>query len=249
MADHGELRQRTLHPNPLQGHPLATLSRRSKGIERGRDDADGHQMPADLAELLEHDRRRGRFVAAADEAGRGCLAGPLVGAAVLLDLDRPGLLELLDGVRDSKKLNAKRRRLLVPRILAAAERVAITIVDAEEIDRDGMQEANRRVLEEALRAVAAAPCERMLVDYFKLPNVPAESINGGDSISLTTAAASVIATERHDRFMQVLDQQHPTFGFAKHGGYGTAAHLRALSEHGPCAAHRRSCRRVAALLA
>ncbi len=202
-----------------------------------------------LAELHAHDRSRGRFVAAADEAGRGCLAGPLVGAAVLLDLDRPDLLELLDGVKDSKKLTAKRRHLLVPRILAAAERVAITIVDSEEIDRHGMQEANRRALEESLCAVAAAPCERMLVDYFKLPNLPVESITRGDSISLTTAAVSVIATEKHDQLMQVLDQQHPTYGFAKHGGYGSVAHLSALSEHGPCAAHRRSCRRVAALLA
>ena len=168
---------------------------------------------------------------------------------MLLDLDRPGLLDLLDGVKDSKKLTAKRRQLVAPRILAAAVRVAITIVDSEEIDRYGMREANRRVLEESLRAVGAPPCERMLVDYFKLPNLPVESITGGDSISLTTAAASVIATEKHDRLMQVLDRQHPTYGFAKHGAYGTAAHLIALSEHGPCAAHRRSCRRVAALLA
>jgi ribonuclease HII len=101
-------------------------------LERGRNQPHGHQV---LAELREHDRRRGRFVAAADEAGRGCLAGPLIGAAVLLDLDHPDLPVLLDGVKDSKKLTAKRRRLLVPRILAAAERVAITIVDAEEMDQ------------------------------------------------------------------------------------------------------------------
>jgi ribonuclease HII len=201
-----------------------------------------------LAELHAHDRLRGRFIAAADEAGRGCLAGPLVGAAVLLDLDRPGLLEELEGVDDSKKLSAKKRRLLPPRILAAAQRVAITIVDSEEIDRYGMKEANRRVLEESLRAVAGEPCERMLVDYFTLPNLPVESITRGDSTSLTTAAASVIATEKHDRLIQILDQQHPTYGFAKHGAYGTVAHLKALAEFGPCAAHRRSCRRVAALL-
>ena len=202
-----------------------------------------------LADLHAHDRSRGRFVAAADEAGRGCLAGPLVGAAVLLDLDRPDLFELLEGVTDSKKLSAKRRRLLVPRILAAAERVAITVVDNEELDRLGMKEANRRVLEESLRAVSAPPCEHVLVDYFQLPSLRVESITRGDSVSLTTAAASVIATEKHDRLMDVLDRQHPTYGFAKHGGYGSPAHLQALSEHGPCSAHRRICRRVAALLA
>jgi ribonuclease HII len=202
-----------------------------------------------LADLHAHDRSRGRFVAAADEAGRGCLAGPLVGAAVLLDLDRPDLFELLEGVTDSKKLSAKRRRLLVPRILSAAERVAITVVDNEELDRIGMKEANRRVLEESLRAVSAPPCERMLVDYFHLPSLRVESITRGDSSSLTTAAASVIATEKHDRLMEILDRQHPTYGFAKHGGYGSPAHLQALSEHGPCSAHRRTCRRVAALLA
>jgi len=202
-----------------------------------------------LADLHAHDRSRGRFVAAADEAGRGCLAGPLVGAAVLLDLDRPDLFELLEGVTDSKTLSAKRRRLLVPRILSAAERVAITVVANEELDRIGMKEANRRVLEESLRAVSAPPCERMLVDYFHLPSLRVESITRGDSSSLTTAAASVIATEKHDRLMEILDRQHPIYGFAKHGGYGSPAHLQALSEHGPCSAHRRTCRRVAALLA
>jgi ribonuclease HII len=202
-----------------------------------------------LAELHVHDRSRGRFVAAADEAGRGCWAGPLVGAAVLLDLDRPDLLELLDGVDDSKKLTPTKRRVLVPRILDAAERVAITIVDSEEIDRHGIQEANRRVLEEPLRAVGAAPCERMLVDHFKLPNMPVESITRGDSTSLTTAAASVIATEKHDQLIQVLHQQYPMYGFAKHAAYGVNEHLRALREHGPCPAHRRSSRRVAELLA
>ena len=201
-----------------------------------------------LAELHAHDRARGRFVAAADEAGRGCLAGPLVGAAVLLDLDRPDLLNLLDGVNDSKKLTANRRRSLVPRILVAAERVALRIVDSDEIDRNGMNEANRRVLEEALRAVAAAPCEQMLVDYYKLPNMPVESITRGDSISLTTAAASVLATGIHAQLMQALDQQHPTYGFAKHSGYWSAAHQEALDQHGPCPAHRRSNRRVAELI-
>lgn len=202
-----------------------------------------------LADLHAHDRSRGRFVAGADEAGRGCLAGPLVGAAVLLDLDRPDLLELIDGVSDSKRLSANRRRALAPRILAAVERVAITIVGSEEIDRHGMREANRRALEEPLRAVTTPPCEHVLVDYFELPNLPVESIARGDATSLTTAAASVIATEKHDRLMEALDRQHPAYGFAKHGGYGVPAHLKALSEHGPCAAHRRSCRRVAALLA
>jgi len=89
----------------------------------------------------------------------------------------------------------------------------------------------------------------MLVDYFHLPSLRVESITRGDSSSLTTAAASVIATEKHDRLMEILDRQHPTYGFAKHGGYGSPAHLQALSEHGPCSAHRRTCRRVAALLA
>ena len=110
---------------------------------------------------------------------------------MLLDLDRPDLLELLDGVNDSKKLTVNKRRSLVPRILVAAERVAVRIVDSEEIDRNGLQAANRRVLEEALCAVAQAPCEQMLVDYVKLPNIRVESITRGDSISLTTAAASV----------------------------------------------------------
>jgi ribonuclease HII len=119
------------------------------------------------ADLHAHDRAHGRFVAGADESGVGGLAGPLVGAAVLLDLDRPDLLELLDGVNDSKKLSANTRRLLVPRILVAAVRVALTVVDSEEIDRYGIKEANRRALEEPLRAVSAAPCEKLLVDYFE----------------------------------------------------------------------------------
>ncbi|MDT4935496.1 MAG: ribonuclease, partial [Pseudonocardiales bacterium] len=210
-----------------------------------RDAADNHHV---LAELHAHDRARGRFVAAADEAGRGCLAGPLVGAAVLFDLDRRDLLELLDGVNDSKKLTANKRRALVPRILVAAERVALRTVDSEEIDRNGIQEGNLRVLEEALRAVAAAPCERMLVDYYKLPNMHVESITRGDAVSLTTAAASVLATEIHAQLMQVLDQQHPSYGFAQHGGYYSEAHLTAVREHGPCPAHRRSNRRIAELL-
>jgi ribonuclease HII len=201
-----------------------------------------------LADLHAHDRSRGRFVAGVDEAGRGCWAGPVVGAAVLLDLDRPDLLVLLDGVNDSKRLSANKRRLLVPRILAAAERLAITVVGNEEIDRDGLREANRRALEEPLGAVGAAPCEHMMVDFVSLPNVPAEAITRGDSVSLAIAAASVVATEKHDRLMEILDLEHPAYGFATHGGYHSPAHVKALSEHGPCPAHRRSCRPVAALL-
>jgi ribonuclease HII len=168
---------------------------------------------------------------------------------VLFDLERRDLFELLDGVDDSKKLSANKRRALVPRILVAAERVALRIASSEEIDAEGLDDANRRVLEEALSAVSGAPCERILVDFVHLPNLPVESITRGDSTSLATAAASVIAKEMRDQLMQALHRQHPAYGFARHAGYGSAAHLKALHEHGPCPAHRRSSRRVAALLA
>jgi ribonuclease HII len=186
-------------------------------------------------------------VAGADEAGRGCLAGPLVAAAVTLDYGRP-LGRELSGLTDSKALSPEVREELYSRVLAVATAVSIIAVSPQTIDRVGLHRCNLDALTEAIRRLSGR-YDLVFVDGFELTDVclPAERLIGGDGRSAAVAAASVVAKVTRDRLMMRLDAEHPGYRFCDHVGYATVAHRAALRELGPCAIHRRSFAGVASV--
>lgn len=179
----------------------------------------------------------------ADEAGRACMAGPLVAAAVRFDysrMDTHAVARLAD-LNDSKKLSPRRRGEVLPSVLEAADSVAFVVVPASTIDRDGLQVSNMRALGRALERVAVTGSVN-LVDWFELDAVTGSPrpVAGGDRTSAAIAAASIVAKEMRDRLMRRLDRDYPGFGFARHKGYITRAHEAAVVELGLSPAHRRS---------
>lgn len=176
-----------------------------------------------------------RLVCGVDEAGRGPLAGPVYAAAVILDPARP-----IDGLADSKKLSEPRRERLALEIRDRAAAFGIAFASVEEIDRLNILRATHLAMRRAVEALGG--CDHLLVDGRPVPGLPAPStaIVRGDSASYSIAAASIVAKVQRDRIMDDLDCAYPSYGFARHRGYGTAAHLAALARFGPCPAHRRS---------
>ena len=194
--------------------------------------------------LITYDRRLGaRFVAGADEAGRGSLAGPLVAAAVLLDYDalRGRRAASLSVLNDSKQLEPDEREALFHQVLRIAAGVAVEVVSPGEIDRAGLHRSNLRALAAALRRFDGR-AQAFLVDGFRLGPAapPHRAIVDGDTKSAAIAAASIVAKVVRDRTMRRLDALYPAFGFASHVGYITPAHSAVVRERGPCALHRRS---------
>ena len=181
------------------------------------------------------------LVAGVDEAGRGPLAGPVVAAAVILDQRQP-----IKGLADSKKLTALRREKLFDEIRAKALCCSIAQASVEEIDRLNILQATLLAMRRAVEGLRLKP-NKVLVDGNRLPDIglPAQAIVGGDALVPAISAASILAKVHRDRWCLELDQLYPQYGFAKHKGYGTAAHLAALRAHGPCAVHRVSFRPVA----
>jgi ribonuclease HII len=193
--------------------------------------------------LLAFDRRLGaRFVAGADEAGRGPLAGPLVVAGVLLDLEavREHRARPLSLLNDSKQLDPETRAELYRAVLASAERVSVHVFPPAVIDRDGLHRTNLRGLREAL--AACQPADVSLVDGFKLgPSaLPHRAVVDGDEKSAAIAAASIVAKVTRDRYMHSADALYPAYGFSSHVGYITPAHSAVVRRVGPCEIHRRS---------
>ena len=182
-------------------------------------------------------------VAGADEAGRGCLAGPLVAAAVCFDYAAMADADFaaLDGLDDSKRVPAARRAALYEEILRRACQVVIVCRSAGTIDRDGLHRCNLAALTQAVEGLAPAP-GATLIDGFPLPGCRRahRAIVGGDGRSAAIAAASVIAKVTRDRLMQRLHLSHPQYGFDRHVGYATAAHHEAIAAHGVCELHRLS---------
>jgi ribonuclease HII len=194
--------------------------------------------------LLRFDRELGfRFVAGADEAGRGCLAGPLVAAAVLFDLERIGPAEsrALAGLNDSKQHTPAARAELYPVILRVAARVAIVSRCAPGIDARGLHVTNLAALRDALLLVARPGCV-CLSDGFSVKGLPHEhrAVIGGDAKSAAIAAASVLAKETRDRYMHRADAAHPGWEFAQHVGYATPEHREAIGRLGVSPLHRLS---------
>jgi ribonuclease HII len=202
------------------------------------------RRPQPGPKLFAHDRGLGvRFVAGADEAGRGCLAGPLVAAAVLFDMEglRREDLRALSALNDSKRHTAAARAALYPVILRVAAKVVIVSRCAPGIDERGLHVTNLAALREALVKVA---CEGAicLSDGFSLGEIghPHRAVIKGDSTSAAIAAASVIAKETRDRYMRRVDQRNPGWGFAQHVGYASAEHRSAIERFGVTPLHRLS---------
>jgi ribonuclease HII len=194
--------------------------------------------------LLSFDRGLGvRFVAGADEAGRGCLAGPLVAAGVLLDLDAigPAQARALGALNDSKQQTPEGRAALYPVILSLAARVCIVSRCAPGIDARGLHKTNLAALGDALAAVAVDGC-LCLSDGFPVRGLPHEqrAVIGGDAKSAAIAAASVLAKETRDRYMRRADAAHPGWEFAQHVGYSTPEHREAIERIGVSPLHRMS---------
>ena len=176
-------------------------------------------------------------VAGVDEAGRGPLAGPVSVAAVILDPSRP-----IAGLDDSKKLSEKKREALYPLIIERALAWHIEFVDAAEIDELNILQAMLTGMRRALCALSPE-AQFARIDGNRLPRdlpCPAQAIIGGDAIEPAIMAASILAKVARDRAMRALHAEYPQYGFDRHKGYPSAAHLAALAAHGPCPQHRRS---------
>ena len=185
-------------------------------------------------------------IAGVDEAGRGPCAGPLVIAAVILK--DPNAPELSD-VRDSKEVSESKREALFDVIMNIAESVSVIVVPPSEIDERGVHAANLDGMRRAVKGLSIEPAyvltDGYAIEGLAIPNV---AVWKGDQVVTAISAASIIAKVTRDRMMIELDKKYPQYGFAKHKGYITAAHTKALTEHGPCIEHHKSFSNIAALL-
>jgi ribonuclease HII len=177
------------------------------------------------------------YVAGLDEVGMGPMAGPVVAAAVVFSADVS-----IRGLADSKVLTRKQREQLADRVCARARGVGVGIVDVAEVDRLNVYRAGQEAMRRALAALAPLTPDYLLVDGREVPRlgIPQSAYPKGDAFVASIAAASIVAKVRRDAIMRELGATYPGYGFERHMGYCTAAHLAALREHGPSPAHRRS---------
>jgi ribonuclease HII len=180
-----------------------------------------------------------RTIAGVDEVGRGALFGPVVAAAVILpDTRMKGLASA--GLKDSKQMLRKDREKLDRRIRKIAVAVSVAEIDAETIDRVNIYQATRMAMLAAVQGLGVEP-DHLLIDAMRIDHPCRQTkLIYGDSLSLSIAAASVIAKVHRDALMRSLDLEHPGYGLASHKGYGTPEHRRALAERGPSVLHRRT---------
>ena len=177
------------------------------------------------------------YICGIDEAGRGPLAGPVVVSSVIMPKD-----SMIEGVNDSKKVSEKKREKLYEEITKEAISYGVAIIDQNEIDRINILNATKHGLTTSIKELKVKP-DIILVDALtKIDTcgIPYNSIIKGDAKSYSIAAASIIAKVTRDRIMRQWDEVYPQYGFAKHKGYGTAAHIAAIKENGICQLHRLS---------
>ncbi len=200
------------------------------------DDAERARLRS-MAVLERSLRDRGvRHAAGVDEAGRGALAGPVIAAAVILPDGA-----MIIGLDDSKRLSPARRDALYDEITDRATAIGVGRSDAVVIDTVNIRRANLLAMKEAVEALSPAPGHLLIDGIDEIDwQGPQTTVVGGDARSLSIAAASIIAKVTRDRIMIGCDPEFPEYGFARHKGYGTAAHLAALGIHGPSTVHRRS---------
>ena len=178
-----------------------------------------------------------QFIAGIDEAGRGPLAGPVVVGAVIMKPD-----SFIEGVNDSKKISESKREKLYEQITEEAVAWSVGIVTEKEIDELNILNATKKALEKAIEGLKVKP-ERLIVDaleHIDTKGIPYTSVIKGDAKIYSISAASIIAKVTRDRIMREYDEVYPEYGFAKHKGYGTAMHIQAIKEHGPCPLHRKT---------
>lgn len=199
------------------------------------------QLAPDMLAFESLARKQGFLViAGVDEAGRGPLAGPVVAAAVILPV---GLY--IDGVNDSKKLTESKRNILFDAIMQQAVSVGVGVSDSQAVDRINILQATLRAMETAVAALSPQP-DCLLIDGISKTALQyhQKTIKKGDSLSLSIAAASIIAKVTRDRMMEEYDLLYPGYGFAGHKGYGSAAHMAAIAALGPTPIHRLTFRGV-----
>jgi ribonuclease HII len=203
-----------------------------------------HTCSATCVSRLHEDELRSQgflYIAGVDEVGRGCLAGPVVAAAVILD----PTVAYPQGLNDSKKLSARQRERIGAELQQCLVTHSIGAVEADEIDRINILQATKLAMRKAVAGLDPV-ADFLLIDALTLEQItlPQRGIIRGDSISASIAAASILAKTYRDRLMAEYDQLYPQFGFARHVGYGTSEHLSALANHGYCPLHRKSFRGV-----
>ena len=213
---------------------MIKISEKKKETERKR-----------LLEMTEFENKFPEYIIAGiDEAGRGPLAGPVVAACVVLDRDKE-----IFYLNDSKKLSEKRRDTLYDEIITSAKAYGIGIIDEKVIDEINILEATHLAMKEAFENANKMYFEKyheninmLFVDALKIKNIDVKqvSIVHGDALSISIAAASIIAKVTRDRMMIEYDKKYPEYGFIKHKGYGTKAHIDKLKEIGACELHRKS---------
>ena len=183
-------------------------------------------------------RKKGfQYICGIDEAGRGPLAGPVVVASVIMPTD-----SMIEGVNDSKKVSEKKREKIYEQILEEAISYGVAIIGQDEIDEINILNATKKGLTISLQELTLKP-DLILVDALNgidTMGIPYDSVIKGDAKCYSIAAASIIAKVTRDRIMREWDKIYPEYGFEKHKGYGTAAHIAAIREYGLCPIHRRS---------
>lgn len=178
-----------------------------------------------------------KYIAGIDEAGRGPLAGPVVVGIAIMKPE-----SFIEGINDSKKISEKKREMLYDKITEEAVDWAVGIIDQNEIDKINILNATKKALHMAIDNLKVKP-DRILVDaleHIDTCGIPYTSIIKGDAKIYSISAASIIAKVTRDRIIREWDEVYPQYGFAKHKGYGTAQHIQAIREYGPCPLHRKS---------
>ncbi len=189
--------------------------------------------------IIEEDLHKKGFeqICGIDEAGRGPLAGPVVVAGVIMPKD-----SFIEGVNDSKKVSEKKRELLYDKILDEAISYSVAIIGQDVIDEINILNATKKGVTSVVEGLDVKPNLIVIdaLEHIDTKGIPYESIIKGDAKCYSIAAASIVAKVTRDRIMRQWDEIYPQYGFAKHKGYGTAAHISAIKEYGLCPIHRRS---------
>ncbi len=178
-----------------------------------------------------------KYIAGIDEAGRGPLAGPVVVGIAIMKPE-----SFIEGINDSKKISEKKREMLYDKITEEAVDWAVGIIDQNEIDKINILNATKKALHMAIDNLKVKP-DRILVDaleHIDTCGIPYTSIIKGDAKIYSISAASIIAKVTRDRIMQEYDEIYPQYGFTNHKGYGTAKHIQAIKQYGPCPLHRKT---------